>query len=179
VLLTGHTGFKGSWLALWLQELGAQVTKLALPPDTEPNLFAQLGLEQRLDHRVGDIRDADRVASLVIEVRPQVLLHLAAQPLVRLSYAEPTATWATNVMGSIHLLEALRRLQESCKAGGADHHRQGVPQQRVALRLPRRRPARRPCPLQQQQGGGGTEDRQLACQFLRQPAAPDPPSAHR
>ena len=86
----------------------------------------------------------DRVASLVNEVRPQVVLHLAAQPLVRLSYAEPTATWATNVMGSIHLLEALRRLQEPCKAGGADPHRQGVPQQRVALRLPRRRPARRP-----------------------------------
>jgi len=66
----------------------------------------------------------DRVASLVNEVRPQVVLHLAAQPLVRLSYAEPTATWATNVMGSIHLLEALRRLQEPCKAGGADPHRQ-------------------------------------------------------
>jgi CDP-glucose 4,6-dehydratase len=116
VLLTGHTGFKGSWLALWLLELGAQVTGLALPPDTEPNLFAQLGLERRLDHRVGDIRDADRVASLVNEVRPQVVLHLAAQPLVRRSYAEPTATWATNVMGSIHLLEALRRLQEPCTA---------------------------------------------------------------
>ena len=116
VLLTGHTGFKGSWLALWLLELGAQVTGLALPPDTEPNLFAQLGLDWRLDHRVGDIRDADRVASLVNEVRPQVVFHLAAQPLVRRSYAEPTATWATNVMGSIHLLEALRRLEQPCAA---------------------------------------------------------------
>lgn len=116
VLLTGHTGFKGSWLALWLLELGAQVTGLALPPDTEPNLFAQLGLEWRLDHRVGDIRDADRVASLVKEVRPQVVLHLAAQPLVRRSYAEPTATWATNVMGTIHLLEALRDLKQPCTA---------------------------------------------------------------
>jgi len=116
VLLTGHTGFKGSWMALWLLELGAQVTGLALPPDTEPNLFAQLGLEQRLDHRFGDIRDADRVASLVNEVRPQVVLHLAAQPLVRRSYAEPAATWATNVMGSIHLLEALRSLLEPSTA---------------------------------------------------------------
>ena len=116
VLLTGHTGFRGSWLALWLLELGAQVTGLALSPDTEPNLFAQLGLDRRLDHRVGDIRDADRVASLVNEVRPQVVLHLAAQPLVRRSYAEPTATWATNVMGSIHLLEALRSLLEPSTA---------------------------------------------------------------
>jgi CDP-glucose 4,6-dehydratase len=116
VLLTGHTGFKGSWLALWLLELGAQVTGLALPPETEPNLFVQLGLERRLDHRVGDIRDADQVASLVNEVKPQVVLHLAAQPLVRRSYVEPTATWAANVMGTIHLLEALRRLGEPCSA---------------------------------------------------------------
>jgi CDP-glucose 4,6-dehydratase len=116
VLLTGHTGFKGSWLALWLLELGAKVTGLALPPDTDPNLFAQLGLERRLDHRLGDIRDADRVASLVNDVRPQVVLHLAAQPLVRRSYAEPAVTWATNVMGTIHLLEALRCMEEPCTA---------------------------------------------------------------
>jgi CDP-glucose 4,6-dehydratase len=116
VLLTGHTGFKGSWLALWLLELGARVTGLALPPDTEPNLFAQLGLDRRLDHRLGDIRDADQVASLVNEVKPQVVLHLAAQPLVRRSYVEPSATWATNVMGTVHLLEALRCLDEPCSA---------------------------------------------------------------
>jgi CDP-glucose 4,6-dehydratase len=116
VLLTGHTGFKGSWLALLLLELGAQVTGLALQPDTEPNLFAQLGLDRRLDHRIGDIRDADLLLSLVNELRPQVVLHLAAQPLVRRSYVEPTATWATNVMGTIHLLEALRRLDEPCSA---------------------------------------------------------------
>jgi CDP-glucose 4,6-dehydratase len=116
VLLTGHTGFKGSWMALWLLELGAQVTGLALPPDTEPNLFAQLGLEQRLDHRVGDIRDPELLAQLVAETQPEVVLHLASQPLVRRSYAEPTATWATNVMGTIHLLEALRRLEQPCTA---------------------------------------------------------------
>jgi CDP-glucose 4,6-dehydratase len=116
VLLTGHTGFKGSWLAFWLLELGAVVTGLALPPDTNPSLFDQLQLDRRLDHRLGDIRDAQAVADLVAEVQPQVVLHLAAQPLVRRSYAEPTTTWATNVMGTIHLLEALRLLQHPCTA---------------------------------------------------------------
>jgi CDP-glucose 4,6-dehydratase len=116
VLLTGHTGFKGSWLALWLLELGAHVTGLALPPETEPSLFAQLELDQRLDHRLGDIRDPALLSELVAETRPDVVLHLAAQPLVRRSYAEPTATWATNVMGTIHLLEALRGLDQPCSA---------------------------------------------------------------
>lgn len=116
VLLTGHTGFKGSWLALWLLELGAQVTGLALPPETEPSLFAQLELDQRIDHRFGDIRDAALLKDLVLETRPEVVLHLAAQPLVRLSYQEPAATWATNVMGTIHLLEALRQLDQPCSA---------------------------------------------------------------
>ena len=116
VLLTGHTGFKGSWLAVWLLELGANVTGFALAPDTDPSLFAQLELEQRLDHRLGDIRDAALLNELVAETRPELVLHLAAQPLVRRSYIEPTATWATNVMGTIHLLEALRRLQEPCTA---------------------------------------------------------------
>lgn len=116
VLITGHTGFKGSWLALWLLELGAQVTGLALPPETEPNLFSQLELDRRLDHRLGDIRDAALLQDLVLETRPEVVLHLAAQPLVRLSYQQPAATWATNVMGTIHLLEALRQLDEPCAA---------------------------------------------------------------
>lgn len=116
VLLTGHTGFKGSWLALWLLELGAQVTGLALPPETDPSLFTQLQLEQRLDHRLGDIRDAEVLAELVAQTRPEIVLHLAAQPLVRRSYAQPTATWAANVMGTIHLLEALRRLEAPCTA---------------------------------------------------------------
>lgn len=116
VLITGHTGFKGSWLALWLAELGAQISGVALPPETQPNLFDQLGLEQRLDHRVGDVRDPDFLAALVTETQPEVVLHLAAQPLVRLSYQEPTATWATNVMGTINLLEALRTLEQPCSA---------------------------------------------------------------
>ncbi len=116
VLLTGHTGFKGSWLALWLLQLGAQVTGLALPPETETSLFRQLELDRRLDHRLGDIRDAVVLTELVAEIRPEVVLHLAAQPLVRRSYSEPVATWATNVMGTIHLLEALRRLEQPCTA---------------------------------------------------------------
>ena len=116
VLLTGHTGFKGSWLAFWLLELGAEVTGLALPPASQPSLFAQLGLDLRLRHRVGDIRDAGLIKDLVLETRPEVVLHLAAQPLVRLSYQEPVATWETNVMGTIHVLEALRLLDQPCSA---------------------------------------------------------------
>ena len=116
VLLTGHTGFKGSWLALWLLELGAKVTGLSLAPETDPSLFTQLELERRLEHRLGDIRDAGLLTELVAATRPEVVLHLAAQPLVRRSYAEPTATWATNVMGTIHLLEALLRLDSPCTA---------------------------------------------------------------
>ena len=116
VLLTGHTGFKGGWLALWLNELGAQVTGLALAPEGGLNLFDQLQLEQLLDHHLGDIRDPDLLKTIVAETQPDVVLHLAAQPLVRLSYQEPVATWATNVMGTIHLLEALRLLDQPCSA---------------------------------------------------------------
>ena len=114
VLLTGHTGFKGSWLALWLCELGARVTGFAFEPPTEPALFNQLDLERRLDHNVGDVGDSEAVAALVASSRPEVVLHLAAQPLVRRSYAEPVATWQTNVMGTIHVLEALRPLTHLC-----------------------------------------------------------------
>ena len=108
VLVTGHTGFKGSWLSLWLSELGADVTGLALPPITTPSLFTQLDLEDLIDHRIGDIRDLSVLFDLINELEPDVVFHLAAQPLVRLSYKEPLATWDVNVMGSIHLLEALR-----------------------------------------------------------------------
>lgn len=116
VLLTGNTGFKGAWLALWLKELGAEVTGFALPPETQPNLFIQLGLAQHIDHRLGDIRDGELLKTLVQEVKPEVVLHLAAQPLVRLSYRQPAETWSTNVMGTIYLLEALRLLDQSCSA---------------------------------------------------------------
>jgi CDP-glucose 4,6-dehydratase len=110
VLLTGHTGFKGGWLALWLNRLGAEVTGLALAPATNPNLFegARIGNVGR--SRLGDIRDSAGVAALVRECRPEVVLHLAAQPLVRASYRDPLETFGTNVMGTAHLLDALRGL---------------------------------------------------------------------
>jgi CDP-glucose 4,6-dehydratase len=106
VLLTGHTGFKGSWLALWLTEMGAHVTALALAPATAPNHWDLLGLE--LAERRLDVRDAAAVARAVAEAAPEIVFHLAAQPLVRRSYRDPLETWATNVMGTANLLEACR-----------------------------------------------------------------------
>lgn len=107
ILLTGHTGFKGSWLALWLSELGAELAGVALAPDTSPNHWDLLGLDIE-DHRL-DIRDERALASLVAGTQPEVVFHLAAQPLVRRSYREPLATWSTNVMGTANLLEACRQ----------------------------------------------------------------------
>lgn len=106
VLLTGHTGFKGSWLALWLTELGADVTGAALPPDAAPNHWDLLGLDIP-DHRL-DIREYHALARVVKDVQPEIVFHLAAQPLVRRSYRDPLETWATNVMGTANLLEACR-----------------------------------------------------------------------
>lgn len=114
VLITGHTGFKGSWLSLWLNRLGADVAGMALKPDTTPALFDQLGLEALVDHMIGDVRGADLVARRIVEVQPDVIFHLAAQPLVVESYATPLETWQTNVMGSAHLMDAVRRLPGRC-----------------------------------------------------------------
>ncbi|TDB37608.1 MAG: CDP-glucose 4,6-dehydratase [Actinobacteria bacterium] len=114
VLVTGHTGFKGSWLTRWLLDLGAEVTGYALEPDTTPSLFSDLRLGADVDSRIGDVRDAERLAALVAEVRPEVVLHLAAQPLVRRSYAEPRYTFETNVLGTVNLLEAVRA-QGECR----------------------------------------------------------------
>ena len=110
VLLTGHTGFKGAWLALWLQRLGAEVIGIALPPATQPNLFALLGNMQSLDSHFCDIRDAQSLANLVRVARPEVVFHLAAQALVRASYQQPLDTFATNVMGTANLLDSVRGL---------------------------------------------------------------------
>jgi CDP-glucose 4,6-dehydratase len=114
VLVTGHTGFKGSWLSLWLCELGADVYGYSLEPDTNPSLFNQLALEKRLHHKVADIRDGRSIVAYVGEINPDVIIHMAAQPLVRQSYTEPVYTWETNVMGTINLLEAVRPLQHTC-----------------------------------------------------------------
>ena len=118
VLLTGHTGFKGSWLLLWLQELGAKVWTFALPPESGPNLFSDLEQNRafgcKFQNQFGDLADLEALRSLVLHAQPEVVLHLAAQPLVRLSYEDPLRTWSTNVIGSLHLLEALRPLQHTC-----------------------------------------------------------------
>lgn len=114
ILLTGHTGFKGSWLSMWLAKLGAEVTGLSIDIPTTPSLFELTGAAECLDHRFGDIRDAAAMAALVREVRPDVVFHLAAQPLVRLSYREPLATLETNVMGTANVLEAVRAWGGPC-----------------------------------------------------------------
>ena len=109
VLITGHTGFKGGWLALWLHQLGAEVTGFALPPPTSPSLFEQARLADLVTHIEGDIRDPAALERALDTARPELVFHLAAQSLVRASYADPAATWATNVMGTVHLLDACRR----------------------------------------------------------------------
>jgi CDP-glucose 4,6-dehydratase len=114
VFVTGHTGFKGSWLCEWLLKSGAEVHGYSLPPATKPSLFTQLGLPERLNHTLGDLRDAGSVSKAVAAARPDYLFHLAAQPLVRAAHADPGETWATNVMGSINLLEAVRGLSRPC-----------------------------------------------------------------
>ncbi len=108
VLVTGHTGFKGSWLTLWLKSLGASITGIALPPETCPSHWQLLGLD--VAHHALDIRDAESLSRVVRAVNPQVVFHLAAQPLVRRSYRDPLTTWGTNVMGTAHLLDACREL---------------------------------------------------------------------
>ncbi|MBD8908911.1 CDP-glucose 4,6-dehydratase [Methylorubrum zatmanii] len=110
VLLTGHTGFKGAWLSLWLARLGARVTGFALPPETRPNLFEAIGFPAEA-HRIGDIRDLDALARAVAAAEPEVVIHMAAQALVRPSYADPVGTFAVNTMGSVHLLEAVRAVR--------------------------------------------------------------------
>ena len=110
VVLTGHTGFKGDWLALMLQELGAEVTGLALAPEPGPALFAILKPALRLDHHEADMRDAAAVARIIRQARPSIVLHLAAQALVGRGHADPAGTFATNLGGTIHVMQALRGL---------------------------------------------------------------------
>lgn len=111
VLITGHTGFKGAWLTLWLTRLGARVTGLSLAPTSNPNLFQLLALAEQCDSHIGDIRDIDVVRTVMTSAQPEVVFHLAAQPLVRESYNTPVDTFAINVMGTAHVLETLRELK--------------------------------------------------------------------
>lgn len=108
VFLTGHTGFKGSWLSLWLQQLGAQVTGYALAPPTRPSLFELAEVARGMQSLIADVRDYDSLVTALREARPDIVIHMAAQPLVRYSYAHPVETYAINVMGTVHLLEAVR-----------------------------------------------------------------------
>ena len=113
VLITGHTGFKGSWLSQWLVQLGASVRGYSLEPPTEPSLFNQLGLESQLDDARGDIRDRAKLLNEIQAFNPEFVFHLAAQSLVRQSYKQPIETYETNLMGTINLLEAIREAGRS------------------------------------------------------------------
>jgi CDP-glucose 4,6-dehydratase len=108
VFLTGHTGFKGSWLSLWLQQMGADVTGYALNPPTEPSLFEQTQVAAGMVSVIADIRDGARLRQAMLDAQPEVVIHMAAQPLVRQSYIDPVETYSTNVMGTVHLLETVR-----------------------------------------------------------------------
>ena len=115
VLLTGHTGFKGAWLAFWLSQMGAKVTGISLPPNSTPNLFTLANVAQMTNSHFADIRDADAVSNIVKKAQPEIVLHLAAQALVRPGYKDPLGTFASNVMGTANVLNSLRGL-DSVKA---------------------------------------------------------------
>jgi CDP-glucose 4,6-dehydratase len=114
VFLTGHTGFKGSWLSLWLNDLGADVTGYALDPPTQPSLFEQAGVAGILRSIRGDIRDLETLKTALAECHPEVIIHMAAQSVVRRGYEDPIETYSSNVMGTVHLLEAVRQLKDKC-----------------------------------------------------------------
>jgi len=109
VLITGHTGFKGSWLCLWLKSLGAEVTGYALAPPTVPSLFELARIGELVDSRIADIRDAGTLSAIMREVKPEIVIHMAAQPLVRESYRSPAETYTVNVIGTVNLFEAIRQ----------------------------------------------------------------------
>jgi CDP-glucose 4,6-dehydratase len=114
VFLTGHTGFKGSWMSIWLRALGADVTGYALPPPTQPNLFEQAGVGKLIHSISADIRDFQRMKSALEECRPEVIIHMAAQTVVRRGYEDPIETYSTNVMGTVNLFESVRQIGHRC-----------------------------------------------------------------
>lgn len=114
VFLTGHTGFKGSWLSLWLQILGVDVMGYSLAPPTQPNLFELAEIGRGMNSIEGDVRNLEQLQKAIAQFKPQIVFHLAAQSLVRQSYQSPVETYATNVMGTVHLLEAVRQLGQGC-----------------------------------------------------------------
>lgn len=109
VFLTGHTGFKGSWLSLWLHRLGAEVAGYSLAPSTKPSLFELAEIQELVTSQIGDVRDAEALSNSLISFEPEIVIHMAAQPLVRKSYEDPLETYSVNVMGTVNLFEAIRR----------------------------------------------------------------------
>jgi CDP-glucose 4,6-dehydratase len=109
VFLTGHTGFKGSWVSLWLKSMGANVKGYSLVPSTTPNIFTEANVAEEMESEVGDIRDLDKISKSMSAFNPDILIHMAAQPLVRLSYNDPVNTYTTNVIGTVNVLEAARK----------------------------------------------------------------------
>ena len=114
VLITGNTGFKGSWLSIWLDLLGANIYGLALDPPTNPSLFEKANLDKITKNNIIDIKDTDKVISLIKKIEPDFIFHLAAQPIVSLSYLRTVETWKTNVIGTVNILESLRLLNNEC-----------------------------------------------------------------
>ena len=112
VFITGHTGFKGGWLSLWLQQLGAQVKGFSLAPPTDPSFFSEVKIADGMVPEIGDIRDLDKLKQSISDFKPDILIHMAAQPLVRHSYDNPVETYATNVMGTVNLFEAARQCSD-------------------------------------------------------------------
>jgi CDP-glucose 4,6-dehydratase len=110
VVVTGHTGFKGSWLSLWLSQLGAEVVGISLAPDAQPNHWDLLHFDNKLEHHELDIRNANDLSRVIQDAKPEVVFHMAAQSLVRRSYRDPLTTWSTNVMGTVNLLESCRQI---------------------------------------------------------------------
>lgn len=116
VLVTGHTGFKGSWLTTWLLDLGAEVCGISKDIPTQPSMFEELGLESDIKHHIADVRDLETIRSIILDFKPDFLFHLAAQPIVSLSYSDPLDTISSNVMGTANVLEALRSVEHHCNA---------------------------------------------------------------
>ena len=114
VFVTGHTGFKGSWLSLWLDSLGAEATGYALDPPTEPCLFSQANVAKAIRSIRGDVRDFDHLKSCIAEIKPEVIIHMAAQSVVRRGYDDPIETYSSNVMGTVNLFEVVRQLRHGC-----------------------------------------------------------------
>jgi CDP-glucose 4,6-dehydratase len=110
ILITGHTGFKGTWLTTWLLKSGADVCGFSLEPNTNPSMFEKLKLKEKINHNIGDIRNIEQIEKVVKDFKPEIVFHLAAQPLVRLSYKEPKLTYETNVMGTLNLFEAIKKV---------------------------------------------------------------------